>query len=63
MPVTTQDCRQFIIDFQRRNPQIEETRYEDELDDEARAALLDPKNWKRQHKVKPHSQTDEHDPM
>ena len=63
MTTSTDDCRKFITDFQKRNPQIEDARFGGELDEEALAALADPKNWKRQHKIRPSSQTDEHEPV
>ena len=62
MTISTDDCRSFIADFQKRNPQIEQARYDGELDEEALTALTDPNNWKRQHKVRPSSNTDEHEP-
>lgn len=63
MAISTDDCRKFIVEFQKRNPQIENARFDGELDDEARAALVNPKNWKRQHKVRPSSATADHDPI
>ena len=63
MPISTEDCRKFIVEFQSRNPQIEQTRFGGELDAEAQAALTVPKNWKRQTKVRPDSATDSHDPV
>lgn len=63
MTISTDDCRRFITDFQKRNPQIEQTRFDGEIDEGTLAALVDPKNWKRQHKVRPSSQTDGHEPM
>ena len=62
MTISTDDCRRFITDFQKRNPQIEQARFDGEIDEEALAALTDPKNWKRQHKVRPSSATNEHEP-
>lgn len=56
MPVTTEQCRAFIADFEKRNPQIEEARFGsggDEEDDEVQAATCNPKNWKRLHKTRP----------
>ena len=59
MTKTTNDCRAFIVDFQRRNPQIEEARFgADEIDAEARAALTNPTNWRRQSKCRPSADTD-----
>lgn len=63
MAITTADCRKFIADFQKRNPQIEQARFDGDLDEEAQAALADPKNWKRQHKVRPSAETNDHEPM
>ena len=63
MTISTDDCRKFITDFQKSNPRIEQARFDGELDEEALAALVDPKNWKPQHKVRPASLTDEHEPM
>lgn len=63
MPISTEDCRKFITEFQKRNPQIEQARFDNELDKEALAALANPRNWKRQHKVRPSAQTNDHDPI
>ena len=63
MTISTDDCRRFITDFQKRNPQIERARFDGELNEEALAALADPKNWKRQHKVRPASLTDGREPV
>lgn len=63
MTVSTEDCRKFIVNFQKRNPHIEQTRFGGELDEEAVREIENPKNWKRQHKVNPSSETNDHDPV
>jgi phosphomannomutase len=51
--VTTDDCRNFIVEFQKRNPAIEQTRFGEEIDDEAVDNLTKPSAWKRQYKIRP----------
>lgn len=63
MKIDTAACRQFIADFHARNPQIEQTRFGDDLDEEGLALLADPANWKREHRLRPLSEAQGHDPM
>ena len=61
MSIDTAACRRFVADFQKRNPQIEDMRF-DELEPAQHEMLADPKNWRRQHKVRPSASTDQHEP-
>lgn len=47
--VSTADCKKFITDFFRRNPQILRTWN----DPTVQAMAEDPKNWERRYKCKP----------
>ncbi len=58
---STANCREFIVNFQIENPQIEEARF-GEMDGESLEALHNPNNWKRIYKVRPDSETDMHEP-
>lgn len=57
MTVTTEQCRAFIADFEKRNPQIEEARFYDAWGNnnlvEIHKMTNNPKNWKRMGKARP----------
>ena len=63
MTISAADCRQFIAEFHGRNPQIEQARFGGDLGEEELALLADPANWKREHRLRPLSEAQGHDPV
>ncbi len=49
--ITTADCKKFIADFERRNPQLEAARFDEDFDEVA-ALVVNPDNWKRRYKCR-----------
>lgn len=57
--ITTENCKEFIAQFQRSNPELEHARFgvtPDTVDSELKSVFVDAqnsKNWKRTYKRKP----------
>lgn len=57
--ITTEDCKEFIAQFQRNNPELEYARFQvnvNTIDSELKSVFMDaqnPKKWKRTYKRKP----------
>lgn len=63
MKIDADACRRFVADFHKRNPQIEQARWGGELVGEPLALLADPDFWKREYRLRPHSEAQGHEVM
>lgn len=52
MSITTEDCREAIVEAVRRDAPVLRRQFAPRLTDEQWSAALDPKNWKRESKRK-----------